>query len=60
MKSPQYIIKNGKPTAVILNINDYKEILEIIEDVHHTKELKELRKNKLRFRPFDEFLKEIK
>lgn len=40
IEKPQFIIKEGKPTAVILNIRDYKELLERIEDA---KDLVELR-----------------
>ena len=58
LKNPQYIIKNGKLTAVIIDIKDYKEILEIAKNIHHSRELKKLRKSKLRFKPFDEFIKE--
>jgi len=56
-QEPQYIFKQGKPTAVILNIRDYEELLEKIEDIQDLKELKRLKKRKLKFRPFEEFLK---
>jgi len=59
-KKPQFIIEGGKPTAVILNIRDYEELLERIEDAEDLAELRQLRKMPLKFRPFEEFLKEQK
>ena len=56
-QEPQYILKEGKPTAVILSIHDYEELLEKIEDTHDLEELKRIKKRKLKFRPFEEFLK---
>ena len=29
----QYIVKNGKPTAVVLPISDYEELLEDLHDL---------------------------
>ena len=60
MCSSDLIIKAGKPTAVILNIRDYEELLERVEDAEDLAELKRLRKTTLKFRPFEEFLKEQK
>lgn len=31
-KKPQFIIEGDKPTAVILNIHDYEELLQRVED----------------------------
>ena len=57
-KKLQFIIEGGKPTAVILNIRDYEELLQRVEDVDDLAELKRLRKTNLKFRPFEEFLKD--
>ena len=57
-KEHQIVIKNGKPTAVILDIKEYRELLERIEDAEDLRELKVLRKKTLRFRKIDEFLKD--
>jgi len=57
-KVPEIIIRHGKPTAVILDIEDYREILERLEDTEDIKELMEMKKKKLKFRKLDEFLKE--
>ena len=59
-KKPQFIIERGKPIAVILNIRDYEELLQRVEDTEDLTELRQLRKTTLKFRPFEEFLKEQK
>ncbi len=57
-KEPQLIIMKGKPVAVIIDIHDYEELLERLEDAEDLAELEKLRKGSLKFRSFDEFLKE--
>ena len=55
---PEIVLKNDKPSAVILNINVYKEMLEQLEDVEDIKMLADMRKRHLKFRSFDDFMKE--
>ena len=57
-QNPELVLRNGKPSAVILGINDYKEMLEKLDDVEDLKLLTEMRKQPLKFRKLDEFLKE--
>jgi len=57
-KEPEIIVRQGKPAAVILDIEDYREILEKLDDAEDLKELRELKKKKLKFRKLDDFLKE--
>ncbi len=57
-KSPEIVLRDGKPAAVILDIGKYQEMLERLEDVEDLKALKQMRKRPLRFRPLEEFLKE--
>lgn len=57
-KIPEIVVRQGKPTAVILDIDDYREILERLEDTEDIKELLEMKKKKLKFKKLDEFLKE--
>jgi PHD/YefM family antitoxin component YafN of YafNO toxin-antitoxin module len=54
-KAPEIILRAGKPRAVILDIDDYQEMLERLEDL---KTLEQMRKKPLSFRTLDEFLKE--
>jgi PHD/YefM family antitoxin component YafN of YafNO toxin-antitoxin module len=57
-KEPEIILRNGKPAAVILEIDKYREILERLEDAEDLKALAEMRKRPLRFRRLEEFLRE--
>ena len=57
-KPPEIILREGKPTAVILDIDEYQEMLERLEDFEDIKLLKKMRQNPLRFRRLEEFLKE--
>ncbi len=57
-RSPEIVLRDGKPTAVILDIADYKEMLERLEDVEDLQALKEMRKRPLKFRRLEDFLKE--
>ena len=57
-KAPEIIVRRGKPVAVILDIQRYREILERLEDLDDLKALRALRRRPLKFRPLDEFLKE--
>ena len=57
-KRAEIILKDGKPSAVILDIDEYKRILELIEDAEDLKMLEKLRSKAQQFRSFDEFLVE--
>jgi len=57
-KNPEIILREGKPAAVILDIDIYREMLERLEDAEDLKELEDIRKTPLTFRSLEEFLKE--
>lgn len=57
-REPEFIVQNGKPVAVILDIDDYRQMLERLEDTHDLQQLDEMREEGLQFRSLDEFLKE--
>ena len=57
-KAPELVIKEGKPTAVILDIDEYQEMLERLEDVEDLRMLEQMRKKPLKFRKLEDFLKE--
>jgi len=56
-RKPEIIIRDGKPAAVILDIEEYREMLERLEDVQDIKMLERMRARKLSFRKLDDFLK---
>lgn len=59
-KTREIVLRNGKPTAVILPIGEYREMLERLEDAEDLKALAEMRKKPLKFRRLDDFLKEYR
>lgn len=57
-KLPELVIREGKPVAVILDIHEYQEMLERLDDAEDIKMLKEMRKKPLKFRKLEDFLEE--
>ena len=57
-KAPETVLKEGKSSAVILDIDEYRQMLERLEDLEDLNMLKEMRKKPLRFRKLEDFLKE--
>ena len=57
-KAPELVLRGGKPAAVILDIDEYREMLERLEDMEDLKMLEDMRKKPLKFRALDDFLKE--
>ncbi len=55
---PQIVLRNGKPAAVIIDIDHYEKILERLEDLSDLKALQAMRKKSLRFKTLTEFLSE--
>jgi PHD/YefM family antitoxin component YafN of YafNO toxin-antitoxin module len=58
IKEPETIYKGGKPTAVILPLAQYEELLERVEDAADSKYLRKIRSQGATFRPFTDYLKE--
>jgi len=57
-KSPEIVIRDGRPAAVILDIDEYREMLERLEDVEDLKLLAEMRQKPLKFKKLEDFLAE--
>jgi len=57
-KSPEIMLREGKPAAVIIDIDEYRSMLERLEDAEDLKMLKEMRSKPLKFRKLEDFLKE--
>ena len=55
---PEIVIRQGKPSAVILDIDQYQQMLEKIEDIEDLEMLKRMRKKPLKFKKLEDFLKE--
>jgi PHD/YefM family antitoxin component YafN of YafNO toxin-antitoxin module len=57
-KAPEIVFREGKPSAVILDIDGYREMLERLEDLEDLNMLKEMRNSPLKFKKLEEFLEE--
>ena len=57
-KNPEIVLRDGKPTAVILDIDEYQEMLERLEDAEDLRVLEEMRRSPLQFRRLEDFLNE--
>lgn len=57
-KQPRIVLENGLPSAVILNIDDYIEMLERLDDLEDLEMLREMREGPLEFRSLESFLQE--
>jgi PHD/YefM family antitoxin component YafN of YafNO toxin-antitoxin module len=57
-KTPEIVFREGKARAVILDIDEYQEMLERLEDIEDLKMLDRMRKGPLSFKRLDDFLKE--
>ena len=55
-KDPEIVMRRGKPTAVILGIEEYRDLLARAEDLEDLKTLRKMRKRPLKFRKFEDFL----
>ena len=57
-RSPEIVLRDGQPAAVILDIEEYREMLERLEDLDDLETLKEMREKPLNFRRLEDFLAE--
>ena len=57
-KDPEIVMRGGKPAAVILDIEEYRALLERLEDAEDLKALNAMRKKPLKFRKLEDFLRE--
>jgi PHD/YefM family antitoxin component YafN of YafNO toxin-antitoxin module len=55
---PEIVLRNGKPSAVIIDIDEYREMLERLDDAEDLRELEEMRKRPLVFTKLEDFLQE--
>ncbi|MDO8629905.1 MAG: type II toxin-antitoxin system prevent-host-death family antitoxin, partial [Phycisphaerales bacterium] len=55
-RQPEIVLRNGKPAAVILGLDEYEELLERAEDAADLKTLRAMRKKPLRFRKLEDVI----
>jgi PHD/YefM family antitoxin component YafN of YafNO toxin-antitoxin module len=57
---PSIILRDGKPSAVILELEDYEELLQRLQDYEDIAYIEQIKKEgNLEFISLDDFLKEI-
>lgn len=52
------IFKNGKPEAVVLDIDRYEKLLEIAQEKEDLAELRQIKKSKTYFRDLQDYIKD--
>jgi PHD/YefM family antitoxin component YafN of YafNO toxin-antitoxin module len=57
-RSPEIVLRDGRPAAVILDIDEYQDMLERLEDLDDLEMLRKMREEPLKFRKLGEFLAE--
>ena len=57
-KPLQIVVQNGEPSAVVLEIEEYRELLERLEDAEDLKLLEDMRKRPLKFTRSEDLLSE--
>ena len=57
-KSPEVIYRNDKPVSVIIDLEEYKKMLERLEDIEDIKYINKIKNKLLKFRKLDDFLAE--
>jgi PHD/YefM family antitoxin component YafN of YafNO toxin-antitoxin module len=58
-KPIEIVTRDGKPVRVILDIDDFEELLERLEDAYDVEELEEMKKKPLRLRNWEEVKAEL-
>ncbi len=53
---PQLVMKDGKPNAIIIDIKDYRQLLERLEDKEDIADLEKIRNAKPSVRKLSDFL----
>jgi PHD/YefM family antitoxin component YafN of YafNO toxin-antitoxin module len=54
-KEPEIVIREGKPSAVILDIDEYQEMLERLEDIEDLMMLEKMREKPLKFKKMEAY-----
>ena len=57
-KPLQVVMEDGEPSAVIVGIDDYREMIERLDDVEDLEHLERMRQEPLKFKRLEEFLAE--
>jgi PHD/YefM family antitoxin component YafN of YafNO toxin-antitoxin module len=58
VRKPEIVLRDGRPAAVILDIEEYRKLLEQLEETEDLKELARMRRGRLKFRKLEDVLAE--
>ena len=59
-KKPAIVLQNGKPTAVIIDIDQYEEMLEKLQDLEDLAYIEQIKSERnLEYISLEDYLKEI-
>ncbi len=58
IRTPEVIYRNNKPVSVIIDVDEYNNMLERLEDIEDLKFIENLKREKLKFKRLDDFLTE--
>jgi PHD/YefM family antitoxin component YafN of YafNO toxin-antitoxin module len=58
-KGPDLILRDGKPSAVILDIDDYQELLERLDDLEDLRMLEKMRAKPQQFKRLADVLTDL-
>ena len=56
LKDLNLVVKNGYPVSVIIPVSKFAKLLELIEDIEDSAELRRIRKGILKFRKLEDVL----
>lgn len=56
-RKPEIVVRDGAPAAVIIDIDEYRELLERVEDLEDLCALDKLRQRPLQFTTLEEFMR---
>ena len=59
-REPDIIFRGGRPAAVILDIDEYREMLECLEDIEDLERLEGMKEGSPSFRKLEDFLEEYR
>jgi PHD/YefM family antitoxin component YafN of YafNO toxin-antitoxin module len=59
IKKPEIIYRDNKPVSVIIDLDDYKIMLERLDDIEDMEYISNIQKETLKFRKLDDFLADM-
>ncbi len=58
-KNPEIIYRNHKPVSVIIDLEEYKQMLERLDDIEDIAFIESIKNKQMKFKKLDDFLMEF-